>query len=383
MSQLVAPAGNSEKLKIAFAYGADAVYLAGRRFGLRSGADNFSKSQLREAFSYARQLGKKTYLALNAVLPDLELAELPGFLSELSERPDGVICSDLAVVETVRDWSPQLPIHLSTQASVLNSATAAFYRDMGVSRVVLGRETSLEQAAQIKEKTGLEVEVFIQGAMCMSFSGHCTISNYMAGRDSNQGGCVHSCRFNYQLEQGETLRSSHFMSAKDLRGIELVGRAQALGIDALKIEGRMKSGLYLATTVRAYRSVLDQPQTWPFWAEELEKIPHRDYGTGSLDRPADIEQTWDADDHLASPWQMAGQVLEQVDGRLVFLAKNRLKLGEELELLGFDGRTWKVALEKMVGLGGEPQLVAQPGQVVWLDAPTNLGPWVVARMLGA
>ncbi|MDT8447967.1 MAG: U32 family peptidase C-terminal domain-containing protein [bacterium] len=387
MTEILSPAGNFEKLKVALAYGADAVYLAGRRFGLRSAADNFTPEQLGRAVSYAHQLGARVYLALNGVLQDQELAELPDWLAQLpGPWPDAAICSDLGVIRAVQRYSP-MPVHLSTQASLLNSEAAQLYGDLGVKRLVLGREVSLEEAARIKENSGLEVEAFVQGAMCMSYSGQCTISNYMAGRDSNRGGCVHSCRFEYQLfDQGQPQGSRHFMSAQDLKALRLLGRFKELGIDAAKIEGRMKSALYLATTTRAYRGVMDQlnhggPVDWDLWDAELEKISHRDYDQGNLEQPAGYDSVFTGQEELSSQWELAGTVLEVDPGRdrFAMLLKNRLFKGDSIELLGFGPQILTRQATSLTNLQGKDREVAQPGQAVWLPGAQGVAPQMVAR----
>lgn len=387
MTELLSPAGNFEKLKVALAYGADAVYLAGRRFGLRSGADNFSPEQLGRAVDYARRRGAKVYLALNGYLHPEDLADLPGWLSDLPRPwPDGAICSDLGVIEAVQDWGGA-PVHLSTQASLLNSEAAKLYAGLGVKRLVLGRETSLEQAARIKEASGLEVECFVQGAVCMSYSGQCTISNYTAGRDSNRGGCVHSCRFDYRMfAQGRELGRRPLLSAKDLNALKLLDRFVELGLDAAKIEGRMKSALYLATTTRAYRGALDQlkaggPVDWGLWASELEKISHRDYGTAHLEAPAGYDSVDLNPAESATEWELAGEVLE-VDrqrDRFALLLKNRLFEGEGLEILGFGPQLHRRSATGLCDLIGQPQDKAQPGQAVWIPGAAGIEPQMVAR----
>ena len=200
LPELLSPAGNLEKLKIAINYGADAVYLGLQKFGLRSAAENFNLSELNEGVQYAHQRNAKVFVVLNAYLHDKELEELPAYLKEMEAAGvDAVIVSDLGVVKCVLNHS-SIPVHLSTQASCLNYRSAKLWKDMGAERIVLGREISLEQAAKIKEKVDIELEMFIHGSMCMAYSGNCVISNYTQGRDSNRGGCAHSCRFEYSLE---------------------------------------------------------------------------------------------------------------------------------------------------------------------------------------
>lgn len=384
MTELLAPAGDLEKLKIALAYGADAVYLALQRFGLRSGADNFTARQLAQGVELAHRGNKRVYLTLNGVLHDNELAELPAFLAGLPQPwPDGVICSDLGVMELVARHTG-LPIHVSTQASVVNSWTARLYKDLGAKRIVLGREVSLEEAARIKEACGLEVEVFVHGAMCMSYSGQCTLSNYRSGRDANRGGCDHSCRFPYQLVgNGAPEGERPLLSSKDLNGLGLLKRFSELGIDAAKIEGRKKSSLYLATTLRAYRAVLDQPHPdLEFWQGELEKISHRSYGTGSLLFEAGADSVDLKEQEEPCDFEMAGTVLasDPQRGRVAFGFKNRFYLDMDLEFLGFGGETLSTRVHSLTDLVGTPLALAQPGQVAWIDLNPPLPPLTVARI---
>ena len=223
--ELLAPAGSLEKLKVASLYGADAVYLGGQKFGLRAASDNFTFSELIEGVEFAHSNGTLVYVVLNGFLHDQDIEDLGEFVSFLEEiKVDAVICSDLGVVEFVSQNS-NLTIHLSTQASCLNSYSGKLWKKMGVKRLILGRECSIEDGAKIKKETGLEVEMFIHGAMCMAYSGNCVISNYTAGRDSNRGGCAHSCRFEYSLDvskydtKSTEGKKSFFMSSKDLNGI--------------------------------------------------------------------------------------------------------------------------------------------------------------------
>jgi len=370
--EFVAPAGNLEKLKIALAYGAKAIYLAGQRFGLRSGADNFSLAELSQATALCRAQGAKLYLAINAMLLDEELAALPEYLQEIKPlAPDAVIAGDLAVAAMVGKVLG-CPLHVSTQANVQNSVHAQMWKDQGATRLVPGRELSLAEAGELGAKTGLEVEVFIHGALCMAYSGFCTISNYLAGRDSNRGGCIQSCRFEYQLEtpQGETAQV-HFLNSKDLKGIAFLPEFQRYGITAAKIEGRMKTGLYLASSLRAYLGAWRDFQTgnWQnlaYWEEELKKIPHRDYTSGNLAGPAGAEATHWGQGEAQTEFALAGQVLDTWPGGFALLCKNKLLASEGIALLLPQGPAQEISLAGMQNALGQPIPQAQPGQVVRL-----------------
>ncbi len=285
MTELLAPAGNLNKLKIAVLYGADAVYLAGPKYGLRSASDNFSNTELYEGIQFAHQNNCKTYVTLNAFLHEKELKELPEYVSFLEQsNVDAVIVSDLGVMTVVQQHS-KMPIHLSTQASCLNIHAAKAWQRLGAKRLVLGREVSLEEAGKIRKASGIEVELFVHGAMCTAYSGNCIISNYTSGRDSNRGGCVQNCRFYYSAIQDSIIQkdynsenfeefnvtdsenknvnenipgnySASLLSSKDLRGMRLLPKYIENGVDCIKVEGRMKSALYAAATTSAYSQAL-------------------------------------------------------------------------------------------------------------------------------
>lgn len=375
--EILAPAGNLFKLKTAIRYGADAVYCAGRQFGLRSAADNFTAAELEQGCSFAHAHGAVVYVVLNAFLFDDELAALPPFL-KLLERcgVDAVIVSDLGVVETVRRHSG-LTLHLSTQSSTLNIAAARYWKRRGVSRIVLGREVAIEEAGRIKREAGVEVELFIHGAMCMAYSGHCTISNYTAGRDSNRGGCIQSCRFRYTLasERGGSGPVGHFFSSKDLRGIELIDRFVAEEIDSLKIEGRMKSALYVATASASYRAARDAAigQGSRFSAEyllaQLDAMSHRDYTSGNLEHKAGADSVYRHPDEDSASHSMVGTVVDvRPGGDMALYLKNTLRAGEELSMLCADGSVVPLDTRQLRGLNGGSLALAHPSRVVLLPA---------------
>ncbi len=385
--EVLAPAGNLFKLKTAVRYGADAVYCAGRRFGLRSAADNFTAAELHQGCAFAHARGASVYVVLNAFLFDDELSALPPFLAELEEAGvDAVIVSDLGVVETVRRHS-RLAIHLSTQSSTLNAAAARFWRSRGVSRIVLGREVAIEEAGRIKRQAGVEVELFIHGAMCMAYSGNCTISNYTAGRDSNRGGCIQSCRFRYTLarERDGAGPEGHFFSSKDLRGLELMDRFVAAEIDSLKIEGRMKSALYTATAAASYRAARDAAigQAPRFAAElalaELDAMSHRDYTTGNLDAPAGADSVYSHAEESSATHDMLGHVLEVTGEYTAIYLKNPLRAGQEVQLLREDGGIVALDTRALRGLDGRTLALAHANRVVLLPAHPDARPDLLLR----
>lgn len=386
--ELLAPAGNLEKLKIAIQYGANAVYIAGQYFSLRSAANNFSIEDIREAIAFAHQRGRKIYITVNAFLHDNEIDQLPEYLAELqSISPDAVICSDMGVVKLVQKHTA-IPIHLSTQASVINSNHAMIWRDQGVKRIVVGRELTIEEAANIKQKTGLEIEMFTHGAMCMAYSGHCAMSTYVAQRDSNRGGCIQNCRYQYNLySDHQRISRSHILSSKDLCGISLVNELIKANIDSIKIEGRMKSNLYVASTVRAYANLINEISrenlvNQKHWKNELTKIPFRGYTEGSLKVEAGFESVYEKSQDSGKDFKMAGTVLDvdDIKNRFALYLKNRLFPGDEIEVMTFDGPIKKVSVTKLVNLADKSLSVAQPNNIIWLPLKKGIETRNVARI---
>ena len=393
--ELLAPAGNLQKLKCAVLYGADAVYLSGPKFGLRSASDNFTDAELEESVEFAHTHGRKIYVTLNAFLHEADMKELPEYIGFLDEQGvDAVIVSDLGVMSVVHEHS-SIPLHLSTQASCLNSSSATFWKEIGVQRIILGREVSIADAARIRALTGVEVEMFVHGSMCMAYSGNCTISNYTSGRDSNRGGCVQSCRFTYDIDAGKDgaieNRDASFMSSKDLRGMRLLPQFMEAGVESIKIEGRMKSSLYVATTVQAYskglRILREKPEKeWPEALEilgrMLEKIPHRDYTEASLEEAAGKESIYygNRDGRGISSYEMAGSVMEVKNGDyLALLVHNPFETGQELEVLRFDGTSAPLRVHEMREISGSSISRALPNRLVLLPAPEGTAPLNIVR----
>ncbi len=388
--ELLAPAGSLDKLKAAVAYGADAVYVAGQKYGLRSAAENFTLDELAEGVALAHQghpltdptsgtKGRhptKVYVVLNSFLHDSDLPGLRSFLKDIEAiQVDGVIASDLGVITEVSTHT-KIPIHLSTQASCLNVASAQLWKKMGVSRLILGREASIQDAGRIKRATGLEVELFIHGSMCMAYSGNCTISNFTQGRDSNRGGCAQSCRFSYSLEFPSGQRADHrfFMSSKDLMGIDLLPAFFEEEVDSVKIEGRMRSPMYAGLISKIYREAIDAyaalmpkgaagiaawKESLPKWSQELAKLPHRDYMSGSLETPADLGST--LDDSVAEgegetgAFEYLGLVRRVEPGQYLLVeVKNKFSQGMKVELVPFVGPSLFTHAEPLLNSVGDP-----------------------------
>lgn len=347
--ELLAPAGGMPQLITAVRYGADAVYLGLTRYGLRAHAGNFTPEQLREAVAYAHARGVKVYVTLNIFAYEEDLSAMVDCARLAQEaQADGVIMADPGAVDEVLRQVPGLPVHLSTQANTMNSASARFWHRCGVQRIVLARELSLEQIRTLRKNTpdSLELEVFVHGAICMSYSGRCLLSKYLTGRDANRGDCAQPCRWKYTLQEEkrpgmylpveETADGLRLLSACDMNLLRQLPALCECGVASLKIEGRMKNEFYIATVVGAYRRALDALKEDRFTPEladaldaELHTISHRPYDTGFLlDRPE-----FPGDDALQQTRELAARVLSWQQGEALIQMKNKLIVGDELELL--------------------------------------------------
>ncbi|MCX5780341.1 MAG: U32 family peptidase [Firmicutes bacterium] len=298
--ELVLPAGDLEKLSVALLFGADGVYLGGKEFSLRAFAGNLTLAEITVGLAYAHQMGKKVYITINILAHNRDIEFLPPYLEALQETGvDGFIIADLGVMRMAQTYAPRIPVTISTQANISNYATAALYRDLGASRLVLARELSLEEIVEIKQRVEIELEVFIHGAMCVAYSGRCLLSHYMTGRSANQGACAQPCRYNYYLMEEkrpgqyfpleEDERGSYIFNSRDLCLLEQLPQLIDAGIDAFKIEGRMKSPLYVATLARIYRQAIDQytlthspyrEEDIQAWSAEMQSVATRPFTTG-------------------------------------------------------------------------------------------------------
>ena len=391
--ELLAPAKNLERLQVAVAYGADAVYVGGQRYGLRARADNFCEEELAQGVAFAHRHGAKVYVTLNAFLHDADFegfADYCRFLDEIGV--DAAIASDLGVIRTIQA-SSQLDVHLSTQASCLNAEAAQMWKSLGVKRLILGRELSVAEAGRIHQQADIEVELFAHGAMCMAYSGNCTISNYTAGRDSNRGGCIQSCRLPYWLEGEETGQPAELvslMSSKDLWGIQQVGDFFRHGIASLKIEGRMKSSFYVAMTCRAYRQAID---AWAAGkldaallaqlAAELESIPHRNYASGSLATPAGPESVLEESANInEGNGQYLGIVVAVTSQQIVLRLADPLTVGDTIEIVPCSGAPLRWPVRRLLTVTGESRASMRQGSaacLLWDDAPA-IAPMQVSRL---
>jgi putative protease len=381
--ELLAPAGNLEKLETAIHYGADAVYLAGKRFSLRSFSGNFSLDELADALKLAHGHGVKVYLACNIYPRNHELADLRTYLKHLAalemDGPlDGLIVADPGVFMAARELVPRVPLHISTQANTTSTATARFWQELGARRINTARELSLREIEALAKGTALTIEAFVHGAMCISYSGRCLLSNYMAGRDSNRGQCCQPCRWRYALVEEkrpglyyplmEDDRGSYLFNSRDLCMLDHLPAMAAAGITSFKIEGRMKGIHYVATTVQVYRQALDRyaadPDGYrvdPLWREELAKVGHRGYGTGFyLETEADAVPNYD---NLQVPARrFVGKVLAPSKGGWIRIqVRNRIRVGDRVEHLPQLGRPQTLCVTAMSNLDGERIDLAQPG----------------------
>ncbi len=387
--ELLAPAGNLEKLKKAFIYGADAVYIGGEEFSLRVAADNFSVNDIYEGVEFAHRRGGKVYLTANVVPHNRDIDDYARYLTEVKDTGiDAVILSDLGMFAVTRELAPDLDIHVSTQANNVNYRSAAQWYTMGAKRVILAREMSLAEIREIRERTqpNLELEAFVHGAMCISYSGRCLLSNYMAGRDSNQGNCAHPCRWKYYLMEenrpGEYMpvyeneRGAFIYNSKDLCMIEHVPELIGAGLTSFKIEGRVKSEFYVATVVGAYRRAIDacfadpaHYQTDPAWMEELKKVSHRGYTTGFyFGRPGAAEQNYASSAYIRE-YDMIGVVIDynEKTGMAKIVQKNRFFVGDTVEFLRPVGKFYTQKIREMTDENGVSLTVAnRPQSIVYV-----------------
>lgn len=353
--ELLSPAGNFEKMKSAILYGADAVYLAGTDFGMRAAADNFSDDELRKAIAYAHERGVKVYLTLNTMPHPDEYEALEDYVESLKAcPPDAVICVDLGVISLVREKLPECEIHISTQASVVSARAAREWQRLGASRIVLARELTLDEIKRIRREIPeeLELEAFIHGSMCISYSGRCLLSQHFTGRDANRGRCAQPCRWNFEvyeekrpddvLSLEEDKHGTFIMSSKDMCMIEHIPELMESGITSFKIEGRMKSAYYTAVVTNAYRMAIDAYISDsdgysfdPRLMRELESVSHREYATGFyFNRPMDDAKTCTTPGYLREKAYLAiAQDYDASTGLASFIQRNKAKRGERAELI--------------------------------------------------
>ena len=363
--EILAPAGNLEKLKTAIDFGADAVYLGGNKLNLRAFADNFTDEELSEGVNYAHSRGKKIYVTINVFPHNEDLVGLEEYLKNLSAlNVDAILVSDPGILMTAKEVVPEMELHLSTQANNVNWKSAQFWYKQGVKRIVLARELSLEEIKCIREKLpeDCEIEAFVHGSMCISYSGRCLLSNYMTGRDSNRGACAQPCRYKYYLMEEkrpgqyfpvvEDEKGTYIMNSKDLCMIEHIPELVQCGINSLKIEGRMKSAYYVASVVKAYRQALDSyfdnPEEYKFnekWLTDLSKASHRQYHTGFYFGEKN-KQIYETSSYIRD-YDIVGIVKSFDNGVATIEQRNKIFEGDEVEVLRPQGDNFTVRLTNL------------------------------------
>ena len=416
--ELLSPAGNFEKLRAALLYGADAVYCAGQSFGMRSAADNFTVEELYEAVKYTHERGKKIYLTLNTMPHGNEYDDLRVFLRDIADaKIDAFIVADLGVMATVREIMPDAEIHISTQASIVSPEAALAYAALGAKRLVLARELCFEEIKAIRDRLpdDIELEAFVHGSMCVSYSGRCMLSNMMTGRDANRGRCTQPCRWNYIIYEEkrpdlpipieQTELGTFIMSSKDMCTVEHIPELIACGIDSFKIEGRMKSAYYTAVVTNAYRMAIDaylaDPENYsfdPMWYRELESVSHREYCTGYyLDIPMNEAQLGTQTGYIrdkayfatatdynvdeAQRLAAAGIALENDSGKLYrFVQRNKVKIGDKSELISPSkiGRAFDVC-ELYLSDGEAIESAPHPSMIFWCRVPFEVNEGDIMR----
>nr|WP_288824634.1 U32 family peptidase [uncultured Clostridium sp.] len=401
-TELLIPAGSLEVLKTAVVYGADAVYIGGEAFGLRAKAKNFTNDDIREGIAFAHDRGVKVYITANILAHNDDLSGVEEYFNELKEiRPDAVIISDPGVFAIAKRVIPDMELHISTQANNTNYGTYLFWHQLGAKRVVSARELSLAEIKEIREKIpeDLEIESFIHGAMCMSYSGRCLLSNFMTGRDANQGACTHPCRWKYSLVEekrpGEYMpvyeneRGTYIFNSKDLCMIEHIPEMMDAGIDSFKIEGRMKTALYVATVARTYRKAIDDYNKDPelykanmdWYRSEIGKCTYREFTTGFyFGKPDETTQIYDNNTYVKN-YTYLGTV-EAVDerGYARIEQKNKFTVGETIEVMKPDGSNLEVKVKGIWNEDGEAQESAPHSrQILFVHLEAEVEPYDILR----
>ena len=393
--ELLAPAGDMERLKMAVLYGADAVYLAGTDFGMRAFVGNFTPEELRQAVAYAHSHGVRVHCTINTMPRNDEIARLPEHLERLNDAGvDAIIVADMGAFTLAGKYAPKCQRHISTQASICNYETARAWYDLGASRVILARELSLEEIRTIREKTPaeMEIEAFVHGAMCVSYSGRCLLSNYMTGRDSSRGACAQPCRYQYALMEEkrpgeyfpieEDEQGTYIMNSRDMCMIDHLGDLCDAGLSSLKIEGRAKSSYYAAVVTGAYRHCLDD--VWagrevdPVWRAEVDHVSHRPYSTGFYyGYPGQFYEN----SRYIREWQVVALVTDcDADGNATLSLRNKFRTGDTVELVGPDSRPFSMVVPEMQNEDGETIDEPRTPQMTFrMKLPRPVPPYTVVR----
>ena len=386
--ELLVPASSLEVLKVAVVFGADAVYIGGEAFGLRAKAKNFSPEEMREGIRFAHEHGVKVYVTANILAHNRDLPQVEEYFRQLKEiGPDALIIADPAVFMLAKKICPNIERHISTQANNTNYGTYLFWHELGAKRVVSARELSLEEIKEIRRRipADMEIETFVHGAMCISYSGRCLLSNYFTGRDANRGACTHPCRWKYAVVEetrpGEYMpvyeneRGTYIFNSKDLCMIEHIPELIEAGIDSFKIEGRMKTALYVATVARTYRKAIDDyledPELYrknmPWYLDQISNCTYRKFTTGFFfGKPDDDAQIYDSNTYVKE-YTYLGIAGEIRDGMCRIEQRNKFSVGETVEIMKPDGRNMPVTVEKILNEEGQEQESApHPQQVLYV-----------------
>ena len=397
--ELLAPAGNLEKLKVALIYGADAVYIGGKKFGLRAFGGNFSNDELKTGVDFAHSMDRKVYVTVNIFAHNEDIDELPDYLRYLDEiGVDAVLISDLGVFSLAKDVTKNLELHVSTQANVTNYKTVEMWQKLGANRVVLARELSQAEIVGIKNHCDVELEMFVHGAMCISYSGRCYLSHYLTGRDGNKGECTHSCRWKYNLveekrpgeyfEVDEDEHGAYVMNSKDLCLLPCIDKVIESGVSSLKIEGRMKSVHYVASVVKVYREAIDSYYAGQFhikdeWLDELDKVAHRPYTSGFFVN--DENGTMIHDSSKAKQSSTFLGIVREFDTSTnigIVEQRGKLEIGQKIEVLQPQGQTFSQILTAMTD-EDDNSINAAPHaqQIVKIKFNKSVQPWSLIRTL--
>lgn len=400
--ELLVPAGSLEVLKIAVVYGADAVYIGGDVFGLRAKAKNFSREEMKEGIAFAHAHGVKVYVTANILAHNSDLEGVREYFLELKEiKPDALIISDPGVYAIAQEVCPEIERHVSTQANNTNYGTYRFWWEQGAKRVVAARELSLAEIGQIREQIPpeMEIEAFIHGAMCISYSGRCLLSNYFTGRDANQGACTHPCRWNYAVVEesrpGEYLpvyeneRGTYIFNSKDLCMIGHIPELLDAGIDSFKIEGRMKTALYVATVARTYRKAIDDyleaPELYkknmPWYLEQISNCTYRQFTTGFFfGKPSQEAQIYDSNTYIKEYTYLGIVGTRNEEGLYRIEQRNKFSVGEQIEVMKPNGDNLKVTVKRIVDEEGKDvESAPHPKQVLYLDLGVPLEQYDILR----
>ena len=387
--ELLVPAGSLEVLKVAVTFGADAVYIGGEAFGLRAKAKNFTSEEMKEGIDFAHAHGVKVYVTANILAHNSDLTDAAAYFTELAAlQPDALIIADPGLFMIAKDVCPEIDIHISTQANNCNYGTFLFWHEQGASRVVTARELSLQEIGEIRKRipADMEIETFVHGAMCISYSGRCLLSAYMTGRSANEGACTHPCRWKYAVVEEkrpgeyfpveENERGTYIFNSKDLCMIEHIPDLIEAGIDSFKIEGRMKTALYVATVARTYRKAIDDyledpalyEKNLPWYREQISRCTYRQFTTGFFyGKPDQESQIYDSNTYIRE-YTYLGIVGEVKDGLCVIEQRNKFTVGEQIEIMKPDGENIEVTVRAIYNEDGESMESApHPKQKLFVD----------------